>query len=152
MNRWTLEDVEAVERRRVSRQNIQAAPAPKRKEKYRNERVMMELGPSGQVINGHLRLVWEFHSLKEAGFVRELILRQRAGDIRDLRLQEPFALQAIDPDGRPVLIGEWFADAVYVDTCDGARHVCDAKGFRTKEYKLKKKIVEANYRLRIEEI
>jgi Protein of unknown function (DUF1064) len=126
--------------------------APKGKPaKYRNQRVTVDLGPSGEIVNGHLRLIHEFDSKREAQTFHELKLRRTAGEISGLRLQEPFALVARGSDGfSGVIVGEWLADFVYMQ--DGTPHVIDAKGMKTQTYQLKKKIVEACHGITIEEV
>jgi len=123
---------------------------PKKRSKMGNKPVLVDLGPSGEVVNGHLRLVHLFQSQREADYYGELVLRRKAGDITKLRLQEPFALIVQRADGQPAIVGEWLADFEYEDAA--GRHVVDAKGMKTAMYLLKKKIVEACHGIRIEEV
>ena len=128
-------------------------PTTEKRTKYRNTPVLVDLGPSGEVINGHLRLVWTFDSQKEAEFYKACVLRRAAGEIRELRLQEPFALKVYGVDGNPAIVGEYLADAVFYDAIHQRRRVCDVKsqGTKTALYLLKRKIVEAAYGIVIEE-
>lgn len=128
-----------------------ATPAAKRA-KYRNKPVLVDLGPSGETVNGHLRLVHTFQSQREADYFAELKLRRMGGEILGLRLQEPFALKVMSLDGLPVIVGEYLADYMFYTVPDGVRHVVDAKGKKTDMYILKKKIVEACHAIRIEEV
>jgi hypothetical protein len=85
----------------------------------------------------------EFDSAKEANRYQELLLLERAGAISHLERQPRFDFVV---RGNPVKYDSgrqayYKADFAYFD---GERRIVeDAKGFRTKEYKLKKAFVEA---------
>jgi hypothetical protein len=83
-----------------------------------------------------------FHSVGEFRRFRALQLEQRAGLISNLQRQVEFPIAAAG-----VVVCSWFADFVYIR--DGREVVEDFKGFRTDVYKLKKKFVEAIYKIRI---
>jgi len=82
-----------------------------------------------------------FHSQKEARQYSELKLLQRAGEIRDIKLQPQFTLQPgfRDADGEWVKPIKYIADFL-VTYSDGRQEVLDSKGFRTKEYAIKRKM------------
>lgn len=83
----------------------------------------------------------KFDSLKERD--RYLYLRGRAisGEIRDLQLQVPFTIQpSFKHKGKTIRAIKYVADFTYYDS-DDKLHIEDTKGFRTKEYELKKKIM-----------
>lgn len=87
-----------------------------------------------------------FDSKREAN--RYLVLKsmQQAGEIQDLILQPSFDLKV---DGG-IVVGKYFADFKYRV---GMKVVIeDAKGVRTDVYRLKKKIVEAVYKIKIIEV
>lgn len=108
-----------------------------------------------------------FHSKKEAARYRELLLRQRAGEIRGLRLQPKFELEAARAL-RTRVVGIYRADFAYDErirleaACGRALAgdngyvwkpvIEDVKGFRTPLYKWKKRHVEAQYGIEIREI
>ena len=86
-----------------------------------------------------------FDSKREAARYSELKLLQAAGEIRDLELQPEYELAVA---GR--VVGKYIADFRYMD---GGRVVVeDAKGVRTDVYRLKKKMVEAIYGIKILEV
>lgn len=115
--------------------------------KYRNKKI---------TVGGEI-----FDSMKELRRWRELKLLEKAGEITDLRRQVPFE---IIPDQRePDTIGPrggirkgriierkavYIADFVYRNQ-DGREVVEDCKGFRTKDYLLKRKLVLFRYGIRI---
>ncbi len=98
----------------------------KRKPKYRNEKV---------VVDGI-----RFDSKREARRHQELKLMFRAGLIANLRRQVLYPLYV-----NGILICRYKADFVYLDLKSGKEIVEDAKGFRTKEYRIKAKLFEALY-------
>lgn len=90
-----------------------------------------------------------FDSQKEAARYDELMLMQCSGAIKDLRLQPEFTLQEafVTPLGERVRAVRYRADFSYAlrvkegpDT-RWVEVVEDVKGFRTKEYELKKKLM-----------
>lgn len=104
---------------------LRAAPAPTRKpSKY------------------HAKKSGGYDSKKEHQRANQLKLMQRAGLISNLREQVKYVLIPTqrDPDGK-LLEKEcsYYADFVYDK--DGVTVVEDAKGYRTEEYKLKRKLM-----------
>ena len=90
-----------------------------------------------------------FDSQKEAARYDALMLLLAAGEIRDLKLQPEFTLQEAftTPDGERVRAVRYRADFSYrrrvkegVDI-RWERVVEDVKGFRTKDYELKRKLM-----------
>ena len=88
-----------------------------------------------------------FHSQKEENRYRELTLQERAGEISHLELQPRYDIVVNNQK-----ICFYKADFRYRDTATGKQVIEDVKGVRTKEYKLKKKLVEALYGIEIIEI
>ncbi len=88
-------------------------------------------------VDGHT-----FDSVKEANFYNDLKLRLKAEDIKGFCLQPTFILA-------PGL--KYKADFIVFNN-DGTYDVIDVKGFRTKEYIVKKKILEDKYNLKLIEI
>lgn len=82
-----------------------------------------------------------FDSAKEARRYSELRLLERAGEIFELQMQVKFTLIPKQEGERPVF---YIADFVYTEK-DGTRIVEDVKGFRTKEYIIKRKLFKLNY-------
>ena len=93
-----------------------------------------------------------FDSLKEFHRWNELKLLERAGVITDLKRQVKFELipsQKIDGKvvERPV---NYVADFVYAQS--GKVVVEDAKGFKTKDYIIKRKLMLSVHGIRIQEV
>lgn len=94
----------------------------------------------------------EFDSIKECQRYCELKLLQRAGVISDLKMQVPFELiPAQRIDGKVVERAvNYIADFVYQQ--DGKEVVEDTKGFKTKDYILKRKLMLWVHGIRIREV
>jgi hypothetical protein len=108
----------------------EGAQAPKRS-KYGNVKT---------VVDGRT-----FDSKKEAGVYAQLKLMERNGAVTKIELQAPYKLEV-----NGVKICTYRADFV-VTLKDGSVQVWDAKGFRTKEYRLKKKLMKALHNIDIVE-
>lgn len=107
-----------------------------------------------------------FDSRKEAARYQELKLLERAGEIRDLKRQVKYVLipaqrafiNEIDKKGNfkkgKLLEREcaYIADFVYIDMKTGRITVEDTKGFKTKDYIIKRKLMLHVYGIRIKEI
>ena len=105
-----------------------------------------------------------FDSAHEAERYAELMLLERAGEIHDLKRQVKYVL--IPAKREPDRIGPrggkikgkvieretaYFADFVY-KTKDGTEIVEDAKGCRTKDYRIKKKLMLSVHGIKIKEV
>lgn len=108
--------------------------------KYNNKKTIID----GQV----------FDSRKEAKRYQELLFLERAGAIKNLSRQVKFVLI---PSQRDEVTGKvverecsYRADFEYTE--DGKTVVEDVKGFRTKEYVLKRKMMLWKYGIRIREV
>lgn len=88
-----------------------------------------------------------FASGRECARYVELKLLQRAGKITELALQPVYRLHA-----KGVRIGIYRADFKYLDVETGKYRVEDSKGFPTALYKWKKRHVEAEHGIEIEEV
>lgn len=96
-----------------------------------------------------------FDSAKEAARYQVLVLRLRAGEIRDLRLQPTFEIRTAGTAGVQARTGIFSADFDYVDVATGARVIEDVKGGRataTTAYRLRKRAVEAAHGITISEV
>lgn len=160
---WTPEEYEALQKRRQTRQAPTGATTVQKagkRAKYGNTPVLVDLGPSGELVGGKLRLVHTFDSQQEADYFADLKLRRAAGEISDLELQKSYALIAHAQVGPSVIIGYYEADFVFFDltanpnprALPGRERVIDVKGMKTQVYALKKKIVEACWSIVIEEV
>lgn len=94
----------------------------------------------------------KFDSQKEGNYYLKLKMLEKAGKIRDLRLQVPFVvLETFKVDDRTYRKTKYIADFTYYDDKDKL-HVIDVKGFHTNEYQLKKKLMAWKYGIEIEEV
>jgi len=97
-----------------------------------------------------------FGSLKEARRYQELVLMQAAGIVRNLEPHPAFDLWVLAPNGEVVSVGTYTADAKYDLDVDGTWQtiVEDTKSppSRTEAYRLRKRIVEAIYGIRVTEV
>nr|BFD58898.1 hypothetical protein CKG001_10050 [Bdellovibrio sp. CKG001] len=108
--------------------------------KYRNEKVTYA---------GH-----KFDSRKEMRWWLIFQEQQKAGKISNLERQVKFRFEI---QGKALRYVEsqraitYTADFVYVDR-DGVRRVVDAKGFKTREYMMKKALMMACHGILVEEV
>ncbi len=86
-----------------------------------------------------------FHSRKEALRYQELKLLEMAGEITELELQPRFAIRW--PLDERVKICDYIADFRYYQ--NGRLTIEDVKGIRTGVYRLKKKLMQAAYKITI---
>ena len=96
-----------------------------------------------------------FDSAKEARRWQELKLLERAGEIYDLQRQVPFIVIPAQRDENGRLIErevKYIADFTYKKKGSLIRTVEDAKGIRTKEYIIKRKLMLHRFGLRIKEV
>ena len=84
-----------------------------------------------------------FDSKGEAFRYMDLLMLERAKEIKDLKLQVKFPLHA----GEDQLIGHYIADFTYLDSRSGERVVEDFKGKETQLFKWKRKHLEAQYKI-----
>ena len=90
-----------------------------------------------------------FDSKHEAEVWCELKLMERVGIIRDLERQVKYELVPRNEFFRAV---HYIADFRYYDCETGKTIVMDAKGMKTKEYQLKKKLMYAVHKILIKEV
>lgn len=83
-----------------------------------------------------------YDSKKEARYAQELGLRIKAGEVIFYLRQVPIDLQG-GVKYRVDFVEFW---------ADGTVHFVDCKGMKTKEYIMKKKMVESLYPIKIEEV
>lgn len=93
----------------------------------------------------------EFDSRREANRYSELLIMQRAGLIRDLRRQEEFIL--IPKCGKE-RSAKYHADFSYIDAATGKKVVEDVKSpaTKTKDYILRRKLMNWRYDIQIQEV
>lgn len=128
---WTIEDLKKTKVASLN-QHLLIQPGKKKKSKYYN---------SKKEVGGIL-----FDSEKEANRYGELKLLLKAGTIGLLELQVPFEL---NEGGTHSL--KYIADFVYYDQGTGEKVVEDCKGFRTREYKKKRRLMKKIYGIEIKE-
>lgn len=101
------------------------------------------------VIDGHT-----FDSKREAARYGVLKLLERTGTITGLELQPRFELipkQRRD-DGRPERASEYVADFRYTDARTGQTVIEDAKGMRTRDYIVKRKLMLQVHGISVREV
>lgn len=86
-----------------------------------------------------------FDSKAEADRYLELLCREQVGDIRDLELQPRYDFKLNNK-----LMFFYKGDFRYYDNCTGKTVIEDVKGVETAVFRLKKKIIEAEYGIKIE--
>lgn len=86
-----------------------------------------------------------FDSTREATRYSELALRQKSGEISNLRTQVSFDLCV-----NGIFVCRYVADFTWTES--GATVTADAKGFKTREYSIKKKLMHAVHGVEIVEL
>lgn len=89
----------------------------------------------------------KFQSKREANRYIQLTVMLRCGRIQLLELQPEYSF-----DFGGVHICKYFADFRYTDLTTGLQVVEDAKGVRTKEYKIKRALMLAFYGIKVQEV
>lgn len=87
-----------------------------------------------------------FDSNKEFRRYCQLKLMEKAGEIKNLKIHQRYPIYV---NGMKVCSYE--SDFEYIDSC-GEKQVEDAKGFRTRDFILKKKLMLAAYNITIQEV
>lgn len=110
------------------------------KRKYGNRKVTLD---------GHT-----FDSKREACRYGELKFLERAGQITGLELQPRFELipKQRRADGKPERACEYVADFRYTDTRTGQIVIEDAKGMRTRDYIVKRKLMLQVHGISVREV
>lgn len=126
---------------------------PPKKNKYRNEKTV-RIMPNGEE--------HEFHSKKEAERYDALMLLQKAGEIRGLKLQVRYWLQEAhitcegEKDDGILYIADFVYERRTAPDSYGQRYwlpvVEDVKGMRTREYAMKAKLFRSRYGFAIREV
>ncbi|ARP53659.1 hypothetical protein ALFP_1772 [Alcaligenes faecalis] len=101
------------------------------------------------VIDGHT-----FDSKREASRYGALKLLERAGQITDLELQPRFELipKQRRADGKAERACEYVADFRYTDTRTSQIVIEDAKGMRTRDYIVKRKLMLQVHGISVKEV
>ena len=111
--------------------SVQVVNNTQKKSKYGNKKVEF---------NGVV-----FDSKKELAHYLTLRMMEKAGAISDLKTQVSFEL---NPGGTHSL--KYMADFTYI--VNGVLQVVDAKGYRTREYKKKKRLMKQVHNIEIKEV
>ena len=131
---WSLDDIKKTPVAAINQHLFEDTPkkGTSKKHKY---------GAKRTEVNGIV-----FDSAKEAKRYKELLILLKAGEIGLLELQVPFEL---NEGGTHSL--KYIADFVYM-TKEGFKIVEDAKGYRTREYLKKKKLMLKIHKIKIKEV
>lgn len=93
----------------------------------------------------------QFDSLKERNHYIILEQLEKTNQIKDLKRQVKYELQpSFKLNGKTIRAINYIADFTYLK--DGVLVVVDTKGFRTKDYLLKKKMFQYKYGMDIVEV
>lgn len=118
-----------------NKKSEQGEEKKQKKEKYRNKRV---------VFNGI-----PFQSTKECDYYKQLLLRERAGEVANIEVQVVFDLHV-----KEKLVCRYIADFRYLDCKTGELVVIDVKSKMTRKlptYRLKKKLMASILNIHIVE-
>lgn len=130
---FTIEDIKKSKCAHLNQHILEETPKKKKRSKYGNRKTVVD--------------DIEFDSEKEANRYKELKLLRKAGFISFLKLQETFEL---NEGGTHSL--KYIADFVYMDAQTGQKVVEDAKGYRTREYLKKRRLMKKVHGIIIKEI
>ena len=109
---------------------------------------------------GNAEILVKFEGLNVGGSIKtrtayNMIRKaEKAGKIKDLELQKKFVLIPAQKRNGKVVEREcsYFADFVYTDVDTGETIVEDTKGFITKDYIIKRKLLLFNFDIKITQI
>ena len=88
--------------------------------------------------------MYVFDSIAESKRYKELALLEKAGQIKELKLQPKFLLQeGFKKNGKTYRKIEYIADFMYIE--NGKIIIEDVKGMETEVFKLKRKLFEYKY-------
>ena len=89
---------------------------------------------------------YSFDSVKEANRYKELMMLQKCGEINGLKLQPVYVLQdGFDYKGKRIRAIKYIGDFEYIESKSGEKVLEDTKGFKTKDYLLKAKMLKNRY-------
>jgi hypothetical protein len=86
-----------------------------------------------------------FDSKAEASYYAALKLRERAGEVTEIEMQRRYTLA---PYG--IHVAFYDADFVFFDRVACRRRIVDVKGFSTRDFKIKAKLMKACHGIEIE--
>jgi hypothetical protein len=129
-----------------------ATPAKRRSRSKYNARAVV-VTPHGQLVDAAVAKQQgiegiRFASKREADYYVMLLGRLDRVEITGLVLQPAYDCHG--PDGKKICT--YRADFRYVDVATGTVVTVDVKGMRTPVYRLKKKLVEAEYGITVHEV
>ena len=96
----------------------------------------------------------KFDSKKEALRYDQLMVMLRAGEISDLKLQPQYTLQEsyVTPEGERVRAIRYVADFSYWQKGEFVVEDVKSKATATAQYKLKKKLMQERFGIRVQEV
>ena len=133
MKGWNIKDLESSPVAHLNPHLFEKPEQVKKKSKYNNIKATDEFGN-------------EYDSKKEANRAKELRLLLKAGEIAFLARQVEYEL---NPNGSYSY--KYISDFEYM-TKEGIKVVEDCKGFKTTEYKKKKKLMKKIHGIEIKEV
>lgn len=117
---------------RLTASQYRTGQVAKKPSKYRNKPVIVD----------NIR----FASKREAAYYGELKMREKAGEVHDVQLQRRYVLAAQNG----MLISVYVADFVYHDAVQNKTRVIDVKGFMTREFVMKRRMMLAFHGIDVE--
>ncbi|MEZ2446090.1 DUF1064 domain-containing protein [Chitinophaga sp. RCC_12] len=120
---------------------IRELERPEKRQLEKSEK-RSKYGNSKTVVDGI-----EFDSVKEAARYKDLKLLLKAGEIAFLKMQQPYEL---NPGGTHSL--KYLSDFEYTVSATGEKVVEDVKGFRTREYLKKRRLMKKVHGIIITEV
>lgn len=109
--------------------------------RFNNKKTTSKYGNRKVLLDGY-----SFDSVKEANRYKELMMLQKCNEIHGLKLQPVYVLlDGFDYKGKRIRAIKYIGDFEYIESKSGEKVLEDTKGFKTKDYLLKAKMLKNRY-------